>query len=381
MKRCFVYVCNFSVIEKLKYSLDKIIMVIHMPRKKEEITGDSPIEKLRGVGNVLKEKLNEAGIYTIRDLAGLDPFTLAELAQISEIKAQNLIREAIRIAGHQIMTAKQYLEIRRTIDRITTGSVLLDDLLGGGLETQAVTEFFGQFGSGKTQVGHQLSVNVQLPKEKGGLEGKVVYIDTENTFRPERIVQMAKAVGLDPEKVLDNIYYLRPKSVNQQVAYNDIIREMLQSGENIRLIVIDSLMALFRSEYIGRGMLSERQQILSKYLADLHDIAESFNVAIYVTNQVQSDPGVFYGNPEKPIGGNVLGHSSTYRVYLRKGSKGKRIARMVDAPNLPERDVPFLITEEGIRDDPEALKKFMKMKEKMNSESHDGEENNTIEDI
>jgi len=356
--------------------------VIDMPRKKE-ITADSPVEELRGVGKALAQKLNEAGIYTIKDLAGLDPFTLAEVAQISEIKAQNLIREAIRIAGHQIMTAKQYLEMRKTIDKITTGSVLLDDLLGGGIETQAVTEFFGQYGSGKTQIGHQLSVNVQLPKDKGGLEGKVVYVDTENTFRPERIAQMAEAIGLDPDKVLDNIYYIRPRSVNQQVAYNDVIKEMLESGENIKLIVVDSLMALFRSEYIGRGMLSERQQILSRYLADLHDIAETYNVAVYVTNQVQSDPGTFYGNPEKPVGGNILGHSSTYRVYLRKGAKGKRIARMVDAPNLPERDVPFIITEEGIRDDPEALKKFLRAKEgrKRNVKTQEPETENEEEQI
>jgi len=335
-----------------------------------KLSVNDPIEKLPGVGKTTAEKLKDAGIVTIGDLINFDPFELAEMIGITERKAQAIIKEALRYSMTEdiVETALDYYEERKNIERITTGSLLLDDLLGGGLETKAITEAFGQFGAGKTQIGHQLSVNVQLPKEKGGLEGKAFYIDTENTFRPERIKQMAEALGLDPIETLKNIYVKRARTVNMQIFLNEVIRQLLEKGENIRLIVIDSLMALFRHEYIGRGMLAERQQLLSRYLAELHEIAENYNVAIYVTNQVQSDPATFFGNPEKPIGGNILAHSSTYRVYLRKGKGNKRIARMVDAPNLPDREVVFMITEEGIRDDPDMLKKFLKKKEEEKQE-------------
>ena len=337
-----------------------------MPRKR--VTAESPVEELRGVGKQLKEKLNAIGIMTIRDLANIDPFDLAEKAGISESKAESLVKEAVKYSGVLFKSAIEVLEERKKMQRLTTSSVLLDDLLGGGIETGAITEFYGQYGSGKTQLGFQLSVNATMPVEKGGLDGEVVFVDTENTFRPERIQMIAKAQGLDPIETLKKIHYARPRTTNQMVTVNELIEEKISEGANIRLIVVDSLMALFRAEFVGRGMLAERQQRLMRYLAELHDLAEKYNIAVYVTNQVQSDPGAFFGNPEKATGGNILAHSSTYRVYLRKSKGNKRIARMIDAPNLPDKEAVFLITDEGIRDDPDLLKRYKKMKDGVESE-------------
>nr|5QUN_A Chain A, RadA [Pyrococcus furiosus] len=227
-----------------------------------------------------------------------------------------------------------------TIGRISTGSKSLDKLLGGGIETQAITEVFGEFGSGKTQLAHTLAVMVQLPPEEGGLNGSVMWIDTENTFRPERIREIAQNRGLDPDEVLKHIAYARAFNSNHQMLLvqqaEDMIKELLNTDRPVKLLIVDSLTSHFRSEYIGRGALAERQQKLAKHLADLHRLANLYDIAVFVTNQVQA--------------GHILAHSATLRVYLRKGKGGKRIARLIDAPHLPEGEAVFSITEKGIED-------------------------------
>jgi DNA repair protein RadA len=221
-------------------------------------------------------------------------------------------------------------------------------LLGGGVETQAITECFGEFGSGKSQIAMQLAVNVQLPPEKGGLGKNPLYIDSEHTFRPERVIQMAKKVGLD-EKVLKNIHVARAYSSDDQMLYAETAQDQITKN-NIGVIIVDSLTSLFRSEYAGRGTLAARQQKLNRHLSTLHKLADTNNLAVYVTNQVMSKPDQFFGDPTKPIGGHILGHSATFRVYLRKSKGGKRIARLIDSPSLPEGEAIFKVTEEGVVD-------------------------------
>ncbi|HID09128.1 TPA: DNA repair and recombination protein RadA, partial [Candidatus Micrarchaeota archaeon] len=190
----------------------------------------------------------------------------------------------------------------------------------------------------------------QLPLDKGGLNGNALYIDTENTFRPERIIQMANHVGMNPEQVLENIYVARAYNSDHQMVLAEKAREIIEE-KNIKLIVVDSLTAHFRAEYVGRGALAERQQKLNRHIHTLQRLADTYNLAVVVTNQVMAKPDMFFGDPTEPVGGHVLGHAATYRIYLRKGRGEKRIARLVDSPHLPEGEAIFRITMNGIEDE------------------------------
>ncbi len=313
------------------------------------------LEDLPGVGPATAEKLREAGYDSIEAIAVASPMELKEIAGISEGAALKIIQAAREAANiGTFMRADEYMERRRTVGKISTGSKSLDKLIGGGVETQAITEVFGEFGSGKTQLAHTLAVMVQLPPEEGGLGGSVIWIDTENTFRPERVRQIAETRGLDPEQVLQNIYVARAFNSNHQMLLiekaEEIIKEKAESERPVKLLVVDSLMAHFRSEYVGRGTLAERQQKLAKHLADLHRIADLYDIAVFVTNQVQAKPDAFFGDPTRPVGGHILAHSATLRIYLRKGKAGKRVARLIDSPHLPEGEAIFRITEKGVED-------------------------------
>jgi len=232
---------------------------------------------------------------------------------------------------------------------VSTGADGLNELIGGGVETCSITEAYGRFASGKTQIGFQLCVNAQLPIDKGGLDGAVLFIDTEGTFRPERIETIAQAVGLDPEKTLENIMVVRATSTEQQVLTLERADKLIQD-KNIKLIIVDSLTALFRSEFIGRGALGERQQKLNQHIHRLQTLADKYNLAVYITNQVMDNPGILFGDPTTPIGGNVLAHAATTRLYMKKSKEDKRIARLVDSPNMPEGECVIKITPNGIKD-------------------------------
>lgn len=308
------------------------------------------IEDLPGIGPKTAEKLREAGYATVEKIAVSSPKDLSELADLGETIATKVIEAAKEMADvGGFMTAEELQEKRKSIGHITTGSKDLNDLLGGGVETQAITEVFGEFGTGKSQLAHQLCVNVQLPEEKGGLDSGAIFIDTENTFRPQRIIQMAEGLELDTAAVMKKIRVARAFNSSHQILLAEKSEELLRQG-GIRLLVVDSLTASFRAEYIGRGTLAERQQLLNKHLRTLHEMADLYDVAVFVTNQVSARPDAFFGDPNKPIGGHVLGHSATMRVYLRKSKKGQRIARLVDSPNLPEGEAIFVVTEQGIID-------------------------------
>jgi len=316
------------------------------PEPKPAIT----LEDLAGIGSATAEKLREAGYTDLMELAVASPGDVAEAAEIGTASAQKIIGEARRkadVGGFESGTA--LLERRKKLGRITTNAKALDELLGGGVETQAITEFSGEFGSGKTQIAHQIAVDVQLPVAQGGLEGEVVYIDTESTFRPERIVDMSKALGLDPAETLSHIHVARAFNSNHQMLLVQKAQELAREM-HIRVLVVDSLTAHFRAEYLGRAELAPRQQLLNKHLHELLRFADMYNAAIVVTNQVSARPDILFGDPTRPIGGNIVAHAATYRIYLRKSKPPRRIARLIDSPNLPEGEAVFSLTTEGIRE-------------------------------
>ena len=307
------------------------------------------IAELPGVTATIANKLIAAGFPTIESIAVARPEEISQAAGIPLTTATKIVRAARNALDIRFKTAKEVKMERLSVRKITTGSKNLDDLLGGGIETKTITEFYGEFGSGKTQICHQLSVNVQLPPERGGLGGRVAYLDTEGTFRWERIEAMSRALGLDPDQVMENILYQRIYNTDHQMAVVDELFALVPK-EDIKLIVVDSVTGLFRAEYPGRENLAVRQQKLNKHLHQLMRLAEAYNIAIIVTNQVMARPDVFYGDPTQAVGGHVLYHVPGVRVQLRKSKGNKRIARIVDAPHLPEGEAVFVITDEGIRD-------------------------------
>jgi DNA repair protein RadA len=314
------------------------------------------IQDLPGVGEATAEKLMDAGYRTIESIAVASTTELCEAAEIGENIAKKIIAAAKESADvGTFITGDKVLEQRNKIGLIKTGSQKFNELLGGGVETQSITEAFGEFGSGKTQLAHQLCVNVQLPEGSGGLDGKAIYIDTENTFRPQRIADMSIGSGLDPQKVLQNIYYMRSFNTDVQLLAVDKAEELAEK-EKIKLIVLDSLTSHFRAEYQGRGRLADRQQKLNRHMQALMRIATMHDLSVFVTNQVQSTPDIFFGDPTKPVGGHVVAHLATTRIYLRKSRAPNRIARIYDSPNLPEGETVFQITEQGIRDSVEKVK-------------------------
>lgn len=307
------------------------------------------LEDLPSVGEKTAEKLRDAGFADMMRLATATPKELSVKAEIGEGVAEKVIEAARKSEKIDFETAYDVLERRRDVGHISVGSEGFNDLIGGGIETQSITEVFGEFGSGKSQISHELAVTVQLPPEKGGLV-VCVFIDTENTFRPERIEQIANGFELDIDEVLQKIHVARAFNSSHQILMAEKINELIQQGNNIKLVIVDSLMAHFRAEYVGRESLAVRQQKLNQHLHALQQIANTYNVAVFITNQVQAKPDSFFGSPTKAIGGHVLGHASTYRIWLKKGLAGKRIARLVDSPHLPEGECVFKIKTEGIVD-------------------------------
>ncbi|QSG10675.1 RecA/RadA recombinase [Halapricum desulfuricans] len=340
------------------------------------------LEDLPGVGPATAEKLRENGYESYQGIAVASPGELSNTADVGESSAADIIqaaREAADIGGFE--SGATVLERREQIGKLSWGVEEVDELLGGGVETQSITEVYGEFGAGKSQVTHQLAVTVQLPAEHGGLEGSAIFIDSEDTFRPERIEQMVN--GLDDETIeatmvlhgiveevddadagdealveelvesmLDKIHVAKAFNSNHQILLAEKAQEIASESQDdefpVRLLAVDSLTAHFRAEYVGRGELAERQQKLNKHLHDLMRVGDLNNTAVVVTNQVASNPDSFFGDPTQPIGGNILGHTSTFRMYLRKSKNNKRIVKLVDAPNLPDGEAVMRVEEGGL---------------------------------
>ena len=339
------------------------------------------LQDLPGVGPATAEKLEDSGFDDYQGIAVASPGELSNTADIGESTAADIItaaREAADIGGFE--SGATVLERREQIGKLTWGVDEVDELLGGGVETQSITEVYGEFGSGKSQITHQLSVNVQLPREHGGLEGSAMFIDSEDTFRPERIDDMVRGLadeviedtmvlhgvadedGADAsdealleslvESILDKIRVAKAFNSNHQILLadraQDIANETQEDEFPIRLLCVDSLTAHFRAEYVGRGELAERQQKLNKHLHDIMRVGDLNNTAVIVTNQVSSNPDSFFGDPTQPIGGNILGHTSTFRIYLRKSKANKRIVSLEDAPNLADGEAVMRVTNDGV---------------------------------
>jgi DNA repair protein RadA len=312
------------------------------------------LEAIKGVGDQTASKLRRAGFTTVEAVA-VTP--LREMMFKTGLGYETLLKitqEARKLVRIDFTTAKELWERRKGMLRCSTGSQKLNELLGGGIETQAMTEMIGEYGVGKTQLCLMLSVMAQLPKSQGGLEGNVIYVDTEGTFSPERVYRIASAKGLDPEQALSNIILARVYSSDHQCLIIDHLFKKCPE-ENAKLVVVDSMISHFRGEYLGRESLAERQQLLNQNLHKLLRLAEAYNLAVVVTNQVQANPAQFYGgNPIRPAGGNIMAHACTHRVYIRRGKKGTRVAKVIDSPYLPEAEASFLITDRGIEDVTEA---------------------------
>jgi len=307
------------------------------------------VTDLPGVGAATADKLAIVGYTDLLSIAVASAGELVEIAGVSEAVARKMIQAARDSMEMGFESGDVLLKRRENIQKITTGTIELDKLLGGGFETGAITEAFGEFGSGKTQIGHLLAVRSQMMNF--GENPVAVYIDTESTFRPERIKQMAEGQGLDPDKVLKNIKVARAFNSDHQMLLVEKVEDLVKKqGLNVKLLVVDSLTAHFRAEFIGRGTLAEMQQKLNKHMHALMKVADMFNIVVYVTNQVMAKPDVFFGDPTQAIGGHVVAHASTYRMYLRKGKKGSRVAKLVDSPSMPEGEAAFYVETGGIRD-------------------------------
>ena len=318
------------------------------------------LDTIEEIGPATKNRLEEAGFKSIKDLVVRGPVEISETTGMEMDKSIHLCNKArvrleeVGIIDKSFITATKLYNKRKKEERISTGSKNLDDLLEGGIETRAVTEIYGEYGTGKTQICHTLCLLVQQKKSKEWINNKALYIDTENTFRPERIVSIALSRNLDPDKALENIIIAK--------AYNSAHQELIveQTGpiidtNKVKLLIVDSAVAHYRAEFLGRATLSDRQQRLNKFMHMLLRIAETYNVAVLATNQIQSSPDAIFGDAFKPTGGHVVAHTSTYRIYLKRSGKN-RIARMVDSPYHPEREVLFTLAEQGVSDPDESIK-------------------------
>ena len=336
------------------------------------------LENLSGVGPATAEKLRDNGYDTFQSIAVASPGELSNTADVGESSAHDIIqaaREAADVGGFE--TGTDVLERREQIGKLETLVPEIDEMLGGGVETQSITEVYGEFGAGKSQVTHQLAVNVQLPADQGGLHGRCVFVDSEDTFRPERVDEMVNGlpddvieatmderdIDGDPgddeamdelvQTFLDKIHVAKAFNSDHQILLAEKAQEIATEYEDddypVRLLCVDSLTAHFRAEYVGRGELANRQQKLNKHLHDIDRVGNLYNSAVIVTNQVQSNPDAFFGDPTKPIGGNILGHKSTFRMYLRKSKQDKRIVKLVDAPNLPDAEGVMRVQSEGLK--------------------------------
>jgi DNA repair protein RadA len=315
--------------------------------KSDKVQKEKTLSDLPGVGPATVEKLEAVGYNDLMSVAVATPGELIDATSMSEAAAKKVIATARASMQMGFESGEEVLKKRENVIKISTGSKSFDALMGGGFESSSITECFGEFGSGKTQVGHILAVQCQ--KQYPG--STAVYIDTENTFRPERITQLAKGAGVDPSDALKNIKVARAFNSDHQMLLAEKVEDLIKKqGDNVKLVIIDSLTAHFRAEFIGRGTLAERQQKINRHMRDLAKIAHMNNICVYVTNQVMARPDMFFGDPTTAIGGHIVGHASTFRIYLRKGKKGSRVAKLIDSPDKPEGECSFYVETSGLKD-------------------------------
>ena len=321
--------------------------ILEQPKTITKKIKEQAISDLPGVGAATAEKLETVGYKDLMSIAVATVGELVDVGGVSEATAKKMIAAARSSMDMGFESGEELLKRREKVIRITTGSKAFDNLVGGGFETGAITECFGEFGSGKTQIGHILAINCQ----KDDPDAVAVYIDTENTFRPERIQQLAKGAGLEPEKVLKNIKVARAYNSDHQMLLAEKVEDLIKKeGLKVKVVIVDSLTAHFRAEFIGRGTLAERQQKLNRHMHTLLRLADTNNLCVYVTNQVMAKPDMVFGDPTQAIGGHIVAHASTFRVYLRKGKKGCRVAKLIDSPNMPDGEASFYVETSGLKE-------------------------------
>uniref|UniRef100_G1KHF6 Meiotic recombination protein n=1 Tax=Anolis carolinensis TaxID=28377 RepID=G1KHF6_ANOCA len=313
----------------------------------ESFFQDIDLLQKHGINVADIKKLKSVGICTIKGIQMTTKRALCNVKGLSEAKVEKIKEAANKLIEPGFLTAFEYSEKRKMVFHISTGSQEFDKLLGGGIESMAITEAFGGE-SGCTWI-----LTAQLPgADYTG--GKIIFIDTENTFRPDRLRDIADRFNADHDAVLDNVLYARAYTSEHQMELLDFVAAKFHEEPGIfKLLIIDSIMALFRVDFSGRGELAERQQKLAQMLSRLQKISEEYNVAVFVTNQMTADPGAtmtFQADPKKPIGGHILAHASTTRISLRKGRGELRIAKIYDSPEMPENEATFAITAGGIGD-------------------------------
>ncbi|XP_067044160.1 meiotic recombination protein DMC1/LIM15 homolog [Acropora muricata] len=333
---------------------DQVVEDGFSDQEEESFYQDIDLLQNHGINVADIKKLKSAGICTIKGVQMTTRRKMCQIKGISEAKMEKIKEAAAKLANAGFVTALEYSDIRKMVFRISTGSAELDKLLGGGIESMSITEVFGEFRTGKTQLSHTLCVTAQLPGANGYSGGKVIFIDTENTFRPDRLREIADRFNLDHNAMLDNVLYCRAYTSEHQYELMDCVAAKFHEEPGVfKLMIIDSIMALFRVDFCGRGELADRQQKLAQMLSRLQKLSEEFNVAVFITNQMTADPGAtmsFQADPKKPIGGHILAHASTTRISLRKGRGETRIAKIYDSPDLPENEATFAVTPGGIAD-------------------------------
>ncbi|KAG2493815.1 hypothetical protein HYH03_008034 [Edaphochlamys debaryana] len=321
----------------------------------EEAAHCVPVESLQahGIAAADIQKLKAAGVHTVNSVAHTARRVLMEIKGLSEAKVEKIQQAAFKFVHMGFSSAAAVLEQRKEVIEITTGCKDLDNILEGGIETGSITEVYGEFRCGKTQLCHTLCVTCQLPVDMGGGEGKAMYIDTEGTFRPTRLQQIAEKYNMSPEDVLNNVAYARAYNTEHQMKLLQDAACMLAESR-FALLVVDSATALFRTEYNGRGELSTRQIQLGRFLRALQGIADEFGVAVVITNQVVAanlDGGAMsFGPKVNPIGGNIMAHATQTRLWIRKGRGENRVVKIMASPRLPEREASFAVDECGITD-------------------------------
>jgi DNA repair protein RadA len=318
-------------------------------KKKQEVEQQKEfaLTDIPGVGASTADKLIEYGFDTQVAIAVATPAQLVEATGVSEVVARKLINYCRQNLDMGFESGESVLERRKTVEKISTGVQTFDQMLAGGFETGSIVECFGEFGSSKTQIGHVLCVQLI----KSDPDAYAIYVDTEKTFRPERIIELAKGAGLEPEMVLKRIKVAKAYNSDHQMLLVEKVEELIKQQKlKVKLLVVDSLTSHFRAEFVGRGTLATRQQKLNKHMHLMGKLADMYNLCVYVTNQVMARPDAFFGDPTAAIGGHIVAHASTFRMYLRKGKKGCRVARLIDSPNLPDAECAFMVTTDGLKE-------------------------------
>lgn len=312
-------------------------------------------KKIKGLENLdseLTQQLVKAGYKSVQAISIAIPSDLAEDVEITLEKAEEIITRALTQVSSPPKSAAELLKLEQERGKVSTSSAALDGLLAGGAWTGEITEIAGTFSTGKSQLCFQLSVNAQMDKEEGGLGGKVFFVDTEGTFSATRVGEMALARDLDPAQVLENILVARVLDSQHQTRIVQQINEIAKE-QNIVLVIVDSIAAHFRADYIGNARLPERQQRIMQHASSLTNLAYVHGMAVVVTNQmVQKVDNVTGASQITPALGESWSHRPQTRLILRKSPGTARIARLSDSPRRAEGEEVFYITDNGIRDSP-----------------------------